>query len=111
MKRLQAFVVILATAFIAACGGGSDNTLLGAGAGGGGGGGVDPGQITVEIGSGTPPAFTSGIIEVAVPVLAAGGSSSLTVTFVTSLNALYTNAVTVTFSSPCIASGDRKSVV
>lgn len=104
MKRLQAFVAILTTALIAACGG-SDNTILNAGAGGAGGGPVDPGNITVEMGSGTPPAFTAGIIEVAVPTLAAGGSTSLTVTFVTSQNALYTTPVTVTFSSACIANG------
>ncbi len=102
MKRLQAFLVIIVTAFIAACGGGSDNSLLDPG---GGAGGTDPAQITVEMGSGTPPAFTAGIMEVAVPVLAAGGSSSLTVTFVTSLDSLFTNSVAVAFSSPCIASG------
>jgi hypothetical protein len=57
------------------------------------------------MGSGTPPGFNAGIIEVAVPVLAAGGSSSLTVTFVTNLDALFTGSVSVTFSSACIASG------
>jgi len=103
MKRLQACVVILAVAFIAACSGSSDNTLLNPGAGAGGGGPIDPSQITVQMGSGTPPGFTAGIMAVAVANLAAGGSSSLTVTFVTNLDALFTNSVTVTFSSSCIA--------
>ena len=108
MKKLQAFLIILAVAFIASCGG-SDGTILdtadgGTGTGGGGADPVDPTTITVEMGSGTPPGFTSGIIDVAVPSLAAGGSTSLTVTFVTSLGALYTQEVNVTFSSACIAS-------
>ncbi len=103
MKKLLSFGCILVATLVASCGGGSDNTLLNAA--GGAGGAIDPGQVTVEMGSGTPPGFTAGIIEVAVPVLSAGGSSSLTVTFVTNLDALLTNAVTVTFSSPCIASG------
>jgi hypothetical protein len=104
MKKLQAFLIILAIVFIASCGD-SDNTLLDPPAAGGGTGTdpVDPATITVEMGSGTPPGFTAGTIDVAVPSLAAGGSTSLTVTFVTSLGALYTLPVNVTFSSPCIA--------
>jgi hypothetical protein len=105
MKKLQAFLIILTIVFIASCGD-SDNTLLDPPAAGGGTGTdpVDPTTITVEMGSGTPPGFTAGTINVAVPSLAAGGSTSLTVTFVTSLGALYTLPVNVTFSSPCIAS-------
>ncbi len=101
MKKFLSFGFILVAALIASCGG-SDNTILNSG---GGGGGINPVQITVEMGSGTPPAFSAGTIDVAVPVLAAGGATSLTVTFVTSLAALFTDAITVTFSSPCIASG------
>jgi len=99
MKKLLAFGLILVATLLASCGG-SDNTILTPGAGAGGGGPIDPGQITVEMGSGTPPGFSSGVIEVAVPVLSAGGSSTLTVTFVTNLDALFTQAETVTLSSP-----------
>ena len=113
MKQfLQTLLVTVAAAALVSCGG-DDGSLTAAGtatggtggAGGGGAGGpVDPTTITVEMGSGTPPNFTAGILGVAVSNLAAGGSSSLTVTFVTSQNVLYTEDVSVVFSSPCIAS-------
>ncbi len=104
MKRLQAWLIIFAAAFITACGGG-DNTMLNTTSEAGGGG--DDSDPVVEMGSGNPQAFSAGVIEVAVPSLAAGGSSSLTVTFVTVADpaALFTGLVEVTFSSPCIASG------
>jgi hypothetical protein len=56
------------------------------------------------MGSGVPPAFSAGIIDIAVSLLAAGGSTSLTVTFVAD-DQLFASGVDVTFSSPCIASG------
>ena len=112
MKQLiKAFLVIFVTLMIISCGGSDgsfttgDGTTGGGGDGGGDGNPVDPDTITVQMGSGTPPSFVAGIIDVAVDTLAAGGSSSLTVTFVTSQDALFTESVTVTFSSPCIASG------
>jgi len=50
MKRLQVFLVILATAFIAACGGSSDNSLLNSG----GAGGPDEQVATIELRAGSP---------------------------------------------------------
>ncbi len=119
MKRLLSLGIILASALLVACGGSGD-TIVGTptdpgggggtgGGGGGGGGGTDPGDIVVLMGSGTGAAFQQGAIDVAVPSLAAGGSTSLTVTFVTSVDgtvgSLYTEPVDVTFSSNCLASG------
>jgi hypothetical protein len=101
LKKLVFGWAILATLALGACGG-DDNTILDPG-----GGGVDPGDVLVEMGSGTPPAFSSGIMAVAVPNLSAGGATSLTVTFAATQNgnqALYPQPVDVTFSSACIAS-------
>lgn len=101
LNKLNLGSVILATLALGACGG-SDNTILDPG-----GGGTDPGGLVVEMGSGTPPAFSSGIMAVAVPNLSAGGATSLTVSFAATQNgvqSLYTQPVTVTFSSACIAS-------
>lgn len=101
LKKLIYGSAFLAALVLGACGG-DDNTILDPG-----GGGVDPGDIIVEMGSGTPPAFSSGVMAVAVPNLSAGGATSLTVTFAATQNgvqALYPQEVTVTFSSACIAS-------
>ncbi len=49
MKRLQVFLVILATTFIAACGGGSDGSLLNSD-----GGGPDEQVATIELRAGSP---------------------------------------------------------
>lgn len=111
MKRLLFLGVTLLAGLLHGCG--SDNSLADApqdgGAGGDGGGGTDPADIVILMGNGTGAGFQEGLIDVAVPTLAAGGSTSLTVTFVTSvdgvLGPLYTQDVTVTFSSTCLASG------
>jgi hypothetical protein len=113
MKRLLFLGIALLAGLLHGCG--SDNSIAdgpdgnGGGGGGGGGGGTDPTDIVVLMGSGTGANFQEGIIDVAVPTLAAGGSTSLTVSFVTSVNGniegLYTQDVSVTFSSNCLASG------
>ena len=108
MKRLQVFLLVslvfVGLVSIVGSGGGSDNSIISPP--GTGGGGIDPTQVTVEMGSGIPPAFTAGTIALGVPGgnLSAGGSTSLQVVFATSLGALYTQSVSVTFSSACIAS-------
>jgi hypothetical protein len=111
MKRLLCLWVTIVAAFLHGCGG--NNTIAddtgGGGAGGGGGGGQVPEETVVLMGNGTGAGFQEGMMLVAVPTLAAGGSTSLTVTFVNStggvVGSLYTQEVTVTFSSNCLASG------
>ena len=63
-KKLSTLCVVVASAVLAACGG-DDNTILSPGSGGGGGGGGGEGTIVVTMGSGVPPAFNAGTIEVA----------------------------------------------
>ena len=102
MKKLLALLVsALALVALSSCGGG-DNTIFYPGSGGGGGGGGGGGAGAVSMGSGVPPAFTAGTIDVAVPNLAAGGSTTLSVSLVSD-GALYTQSVDVSFSSACIA--------
>lgn len=105
MKSLLSFGIMLVTLSIAACGGNGD-TLTGGGTGGtgstGGTGGTG-GTVTVDMGSGTPPGFSAGIIAIQNTNLAAGGATSLTITFVDSNSLLYTQNVDVSFSSPCLA--------
>lgn len=102
LKKLTYGCALLATLALGACGGGDDNTILDPG-----GGGSTPDDVIVEMGSGTPPAFTAGQLAVAVPNLSAGGATSLTVSFAATQNgtqSLYAQDVSVTFSSACIAS-------
>lgn len=65
---------------------------------------------TVAIGNGFGGAFVANVIKLGVTPpssLPAGGSTSLSVNFVSTdnNNALYTSPVTVTFNSPCVAAG------
>jgi hypothetical protein len=103
MKRLVASWLILASIAIAGCGG-SDNSLTDPGSGTVTPGPGPGGQI-VEMGVGVPPNFNAGQIGVAVANLSAGGSTSLTVNFVTTDGVLFTESVDVTFSSGCISTG------
>ncbi len=100
LKKLISLSVIVASVALMSCGG--DNTLTSPGSGGGGGGG---GTVVVTMGSGIPPAFNAGTIAVAVPNLAAGGGTSLTVSLATAAGALYLESTTITFSSACLAQG------
>lgn len=111
MMKLHKFALTaLATLALAACSGGSDNTLSGGsgggGTGGGGtGGGGTGGTPTVSIGNGTGASFVAGEIALSATSLAAGGSSSLTVTLVDQTGTLYTDSTVINFSSPCTAGG------
>lgn len=106
LNRLTALALMLV---LAACGGGSDDSLVGTpGTGGGGGGGTGGGGTvddSVFMGSGTGANFTPGVIAVSQSALPAGGSASLTVTFVDATNALVGDSITVNFTSPCVAGG------
>ncbi len=103
LRILAAFTVAVS---LLSCGGGDGNTITRPpDAGGGGGGGGGGGALTVQLGSGTPPNFAAGQIGIQVASLAAGGSTSLSVSLVQSDNTLYTQPVDVTFSSACLANG------
>lgn len=114
MRKLSSLLITGVAAALAACGG-SDNTLVNPGAGDGGGGGGDGGGggngggnapvVTVRMGSGFGEDFVPRSLDVAVANLSAGGSTSITATFVTQTGNLYTEDVTVMFNSPCIAQG------
>ncbi|MEJ0037208.1 MAG: Ig-like domain-containing protein [Gammaproteobacteria bacterium] len=60
---------------------------------------------SVQMGKGTGTAFQAGVLEVSNPTLSAGGSSSISAYLVNSDGTLYTQAATITFNSPCVASG------
>jgi len=100
MRKLLSLGIILASAALVSCGGGDGDTITT----GGGGGATTTGDVIVEMGSGTPPAFTAGLLQIQSASLSAGGSTSLTVSFVADGTSLYTSEVTVNFSSVCIAS-------
>ncbi len=102
---------------LAACGGG-DGAAIGTGSGGGSGGtgggtggtggGTGGGTTTTptySMGGGAGTSFQSGTISVAVPTLAAGGSTTLQVSILDQNSALYTTSTQVTFSSTCLALG------
>jgi hypothetical protein len=66
-----------------------------------------PAAPVYSMGNGTGTGFTAGQIGLSVSgTLAAGGTAGISVTIVDQTGTLYTaNPVTVTFNSPCIASG------
>ena len=99
MRKLSCIQAILLMFALAACDG--DATLV---VPPGTGGGTVP-DDSVFIGSGTGASFQAGIVAVSQASLQAGGSASLTVTFVDGNGLLVTDTITVTFSSPCAAGG------
>lgn len=62
-------------------------------------------STTVNLGNGSGVSFTPNVLAVAVPSLSAGGSTSVTVSIVRQDLTLYTQPVTLTFNSPCVAAG------
>jgi hypothetical protein len=60
---------------------------------------------TIRIGRGAGASFEPQVIGIAAPGISAGGSTSLSVTFVRHDNTLHTSPVTVSFNSPCVAAG------
>ena len=83
---------------LASCGSGLSSTTSGGGTGGSSNG-------NVSLGSGTGSAFKSGVLDIAVSNLSAGGSTSITATIVDSSGTLYSQSVSVIFNSPCISLG------
>ncbi|MEO1034494.1 MAG: hypothetical protein AAFX44_02925 [Pseudomonadota bacterium] len=113
MRFSKLLLIAFFGAALAACSsGGTDDSLTGGagggatgggGAGGGGGGGAV--NDTITIGSGSGGSFVPGIIEVSQTMLPAGGSASITVTFVDQTNTLVSDSIMVTFTSTCAAGG------
>lgn len=107
---------IVSAAFISlvlsACGGGSSSPLdppRASSSGNLSSGAVDTTSPNA-IGVGFDNNFTEGVIGVSAAngELSAGASTVLTVNVVSSTNTLVTTPVTITFNSPCIASGEAK---
>ena len=111
MMRLQKFLPIVLAGFaLASCSSGGSEDTFSSGGGGGSGtgsgtGGGGTGTDTVTIGNGTGAGFVPGVIALSQSMLQAGGSTSLTVTFVDSSNTLVGDSITVSFSSACAAGG------
>jgi hypothetical protein len=59
----------------------------------------------VRMGSGSGAGFVQGVLQIATPSLAAGGTTSVSANLVNADGSLYTQPVTVTFNSPCVAAG------
>jgi len=115
MKILNGLVTIVTVLLLVACN--ADPALVGGGTGGTGGGGTGGGgtggggtgggggATSRFLGSGTGGGFVDGIIAVSQTSLQAGGSASVTVNLVDINNNLAADDISVTFSSPCVASG------
>lgn len=104
MSKLKSLTSLALMLVLAACSSGSDS-LVGTPGSGGGTGTPTPGSSAVFIGSGSGDNFQQGVIDVSQANLPAGGSASLTVTFVDSTNTLVGDTISVTFTSPCVAGG------
>jgi len=104
MRRLS-IITAVGVLLLAACSGSKDFSGSGSSSGGTGGTG-GTGTTTYSMGNGSGSSFQSGMIGISSASVAAGGTTSLTVTIVDQTGALYTAAsVTVTFSSSCISQG------
>ena len=90
-------------ALLAACGSGLNSS-----SGSSGSGGAAAGGAKVELGSGSDANFQDAVLGIQVKgTLSAGGSTQVTANIVDAnkANALYTQAVTVTFTSNCVSAG------
>ncbi len=101
MKRLVWMSVLVAAVMAAGCSSSDSNPFTESDPGPAPG----PGGVTVRMGSGFGASFQEGVILVGSGVLAAGGSTSLTVSLVIDDGSFFTDSVDVTFSSPCVAGG------
>lgn len=109
MRKLFGLATLLTAFFLVACeadpafvGGGTGGGTGGGGTGGGGGG---TGGSQIFMGSGTGGSFQQGVIAISNSNLPAGGSASLSVTFVDGNNNLVGDQITVSFNSGCAAGG------
>ncbi|MFO1378141.1 MAG: hypothetical protein U1F14_14180 [Steroidobacteraceae bacterium] len=107
MRKITGVLASLLLVTLAGCGGsgnsgeGPFNTP-----GGGGGGGGAGGTTVARMGNNTGSSFQEGVMAVSSARISAGGSTSLTVSIVsTSANTLFTDSVSVGFSSTCSATG------
>jgi len=108
MRKLFGLATILMALFLVACDGAPALTPgpgIPTPTGGTGGAGATGGAGTVFMGSGTGTGFVGGAIAISQSNLQAGGSASLTVTFVDSDNNPVGESITVTFTSACAAGG------
>lgn len=81
------------------------SSSTGSSTGTGTGTGTGTSTTTLSMGSGTGSSFQSGVIGISSTSLAAGGSTSVTVSIVDQTGALYTTSTTVTFNSTCASQG------
>jgi hypothetical protein len=102
--------VCAGAALLAGCSGNGNLSAAGSSSSGSGTGtGTGTGTTTYSMGNGTGSSFQSGMIGISSASVAAGGTTSLTVTVVDQTGTLYTaQPVTVTFSSTCISTGLAK---
>lgn len=61
---------------------------------------------TVSLGSGSGSSFVPNVLALGSSSLSVGGSTSITATLVQSNGTLYTSPATISFNSPCVASGN-----
>ncbi len=59
----------------------------------------------VRMGNGSGASFVQGVLRIATPSLSAGGTTSVAANLVNADGSLYTQPVTVSFNSPCVAAG------
>ena len=101
----RGFIGAAMLAALAACGSGGN--FSSSGGSGGSGGGASAGGALVELGNGLGTSFQNGALKIQVTKLAAGGTTGVTANIVdaNNANALYTQSVTVNFTSVCVSAG------
>ena len=102
MRNLFGLATVFMALFLVACDG---EPPAFSGGTGGTGGGAPVGPNTVFMGSGAGATFVEGAIAISQSNLQAGGSASLTVTFVDENNVLVGVEITANFISNCVAGG------
>ena len=102
MRNLFGLATVFMALFLVACDG---EPPAFSGGTGGTGGGAPVGSNTVFMGSGAGATFVEGAIAISQSNLQAGGSASLTVTFVDQSNVLVGVEITANFISNCVAGG------
>lgn len=114
MRRLSIITAVTAAAGVlalAACSGSKNFGGTGTSSGTGSSGTGTGTTTTYSMGSGSGSTFQPGMMGISSANVAAGGTTSLTVTIVDQTGALYTaESATVTFSSPCISEGSASVV-